>query len=965
MSYVRIKQANGSTKLVRYSEFGPVRLKDRVKYSALTAVLAKLDDTFSKAELLAAMNSHGLIINDSRPQNSGSTPTPTPTPTPTSSLILFGTLSQDIAASNVTIGNAPATGAITLNIAGLTASDSGNVRTVAGTPATGSAYTKLNATIGGQTTFLDVIAGAPLATTGVTTAIPASPVGPLVIPTGFRMNPIVTVTRNANGTYSHNYNHDAYKPAATVTLYCGGKGNGDDTKDGLSWANRVESAHRIMELINATSSDTVVAVKMRAGRYRWSDTSAAGKRMSFEGTRIRRSFSIEAVDSAGNATTSENIILLQDLPHQSGDWVSMGDGVYRLQWVPAPDTIGGTQLPNGNVMDEKFPHPTMGRFTAMSVLHSNMVSATGSPQTPPFLDDPVGAVKWAAAKYGNGASYKDTANGYLYVKTKDGRVPDAQVLVSLTSDPSGGGRGLYVLGDAGQMITAWFRNVDFWGGIGGRFEGSHANGAKTNVFMEDCFSGGTRFGNGFLVTWGTLVFSRHKSYGHRGDSFGCNPPADVTVEMEDAGTITDYTNYYELDCIGDQAGEVRQVSTSTNGSSTHYNCNVMTVNSIYRNVTDRFMHYIKTSHVWAIHPTIDKHYGLSGDSNIGITSGQGPGNLGLQSTKVWVESPVISSDIQVPFEVTDNSLGGGGGTLYLRGIAAGLKYAVTSGGTLTTWTDPVSTIYAYDAASQGAGPWTTTLGSGVTIVSGKARLTRDAANEQRSSLLNITGYPPSSVVAMVAPGLALSNAASGGQLLLTTSQTGVVTGYQRGSTTYAKMLAAGGMTLVETPASGALAILAQLPSGQAGDTVDMSGVQLRSATLTEFAARTPAQIVANWNIIQGAAPTVENNKATLTYNGSQRGYVDISGLTVGQLYAFEAQGPSGIASTQFVNPPDQTGTGFALTSENMLDGSSPVRRYLCFIATATTHRWIWSVSSGVNGEKSQVDGLKLYTVAIS
>lgn len=216
----------------------------------------------------------------------------------------------------------------------------------------------------------------------------------LSAPFGYNYTVPFNVYRSTAGVYSHSFSMDAVKPTATVTLYCGP--GGDNSKDGLSWANRVRSLKQLIVRIQAQSGSAVVRCLVQVGTYKSSSVDGGGIQDSFYGSYIERDVIFEPCDANGNVltggtTASRRVISLHDQTMPA--WALVSGSVYASTYtteVPAPGCFDLSKINSKGCPQALHYAPPASSYANEAAI--------------------VAGVAAMAAAYGHGACWIDATN---------------------------------------------------------------------------------------------------------------------------------------------------------------------------------------------------------------------------------------------------------------------------------------------------------------------------------------------------------------------------------------------------------------------------------------------------------------------------------------------------------------------------------------------------------------------------
>lgn len=385
-----------------------------------------------------------------------------------------------------------------------------------------------------------------------------------------------TVSRSsAGGDDTHTFDPMTTRPTATNTYYVGA--GGDNAADGLTWATRRRSLGRALALVNATGNAVVSRIIAQAGQYLATNVDANGYGDSFGGVAFQRGVIIEPCDSTGTVlpisdgrTSSANQIISINnavLP----TFVATSDATV---WV---STYTGTQPVDRGAWDTKFTNE-FNRPLGLRPMVAAMIAD---------VTNPVAELQTMNTKFGVGSFFLDTVNKKMWVRTKDGRAPDAQVFFSKF------GRHLWPLARYGADNNFWARNLDLWGrGIETYGNFSTAAGQTQTVTVFDTYIGSNCDNNAVSIQHsGKAYMLRNVVCESFLDGFAYSMDNGNGVSSASGGTMDDAAgsglSFFELDCQAVRVGNKGPQDGSTNGSTSHRGCLGVRVNSSFKDVENR------------------------------------------------------------------------------------------------------------------------------------------------------------------------------------------------------------------------------------------------------------------------------------------------------------------------------------------------------------------------------------------
>ncbi len=522
-------------------------------------------------------------------------------------------------------------------------SSDGTTLNVASGSVTGTFATSGSKTI----TLTETLAGATNSPRQSQVTVTVSAAVLLTPPAGLGLTPPFNVYRTAGGVYSHDFDPASVKPVHTVTVYCGA--GGDNTKDGLSWANRVRSLGRVVERANAQSSSTIVRILAQVGMYRSTYIDPATSRAdSFNGTQITRNVVIEPCDENGNPVATGQVVSTHEVTLPAFT-VTSDPNIYACTYT--------TEIPAGHAWDESFVND-FGRPLGLVTLHSSLVTISGQP----YYNNILAGINAMWTTYGRGAIYHDATNKVIYVRTKDNRAPDPNIHYTKGYPfNSSSERNFYAANpvDATQM-KIWGRNIDLWGGRNWVFGNEPTARTHDHIFV-DVYSGYNQPGAHIFQSAGRAIRLRC--------TVADEPGGDGFTYYQDLPDQGSGITIYELDCVVKNAGQVRSSDSSTNASSFHKGCKGVRVNNTYRNIENRIVHDIEDARSWNCGNILDGTI-VTGRASGGYTIGflAQPTSTAL----MWVDGGSITN-MDYALEAYN------GGQMFIRNLPGGLTQDVESG----------------------------------------------------------------------------------------------------------------------------------------------------------------------------------------------------------------------------------------------------------------------------------------------
>jgi len=433
-------------------------------------------------------------------------------------------------------------------------------------------------------------------------------------PSELGYNPPYTAEISSIGTYRHNYVPHTNKPTPSFTVFCGP--GGDNAADGLTWATRVRSLKQAKVKCNSLGSGTsIVRILAAPGEYLYSNQDANGIPDSFAGqTCSRTRLIIEACDNTGAPLNNGAQIISvhnQALPA----FVATTDpAVYVSTYT--------TELPAKTSWDK------------------TKINAKGNPQAlhnvPEIMNGNVSAIISAVnalnTKWGHGAFYIDYTNKKVYVRTWDGRAPDAALFFGRgnTAANDAVSRNYYISGIWGNIVTQWLRGVVTYGGAG----------MYATTYMPDNSPSIIVNGWGCKTLYSSLcgvAFDGNITstlYQHvADDAYKDGYNYDQSTGLDPDGTST--MRFNEIDCSGDWNGwDSTSSDMSDNGSSCHFRSIGTRINCSYDSTLNRAINDINASKTWNI-GLVASNCRQTGIQSAPYVSGYAPATG--ETTRMWLD----------------------------------------------------------------------------------------------------------------------------------------------------------------------------------------------------------------------------------------------------------------------------------------------------------------------------------------
>ena len=525
-------------------------------------------------------------------------------------------------------------------------------------------------------------AGLSLAVAGDAATAPV--VTTLVAPTGLGYTPPFTITRSVASdgtvTYSHDYDPASTMPVPTHTVYVD-VGATDNAGDGLTWATRVRSlakgiaiANTLGTSANATAGATVVDMRVRPGTYRYRNKDGASLPDNLNGTQWTRDLIVRPCDATGAPlANSDRTSRIRSIHEEAitGWGVTSDPNIYVASYVSA------SQYPGRCLWDEKFADPDYPTYpTDLRAVGQDSLGVVADRANPwPEIN-----ALWT--KYGRGACYLDETNKKLYVRTKDNRAPDSQIIVSRGNSGSNQGRHLYMAPGAGRNLRLWAANLDVLGGSGLRtFLFSGNAGAKQTIYTKDCAFGFADDDTVHLDGPGFGIQLRPLALGAWKDGFNYQQ-----ASLQDSGSV-----FIELDAKADWCGNSKPSGdASNNASSAHNACKLVRVNCAFRRSADRQVHDIMDVKSWNVGVACANHRRAGTDPTTApgkacanFVSGYDSLTAGTaQAAEMWLDGCTSAG---ANFDLSTQASGAAGGKLHLRNMRSGLTQDTSTGGTIDTY----------------------------------------------------------------------------------------------------------------------------------------------------------------------------------------------------------------------------------------------------------------------------------------
>jgi hypothetical protein len=397
-----------------------------------------------------------------------------------------------------------------------------------------------------------------------------------------------TISRTGSAI-STNYSADATRPTPATTFYV--STTGAINNDGLT-PGAVRSIAAAVAMAQATGG--VCAIKIAGGKYRRAN-----------GTFVRTASPGAATYRANlnNATLLNSDIILESSDGQR--WFSTVEDVY------ASPSFAATADPN--IWVATYTTEAPGILT----LDWNNLDADGIPRMlAPLIAAPASAAApwpeinalWTlysgikdkptdAGTYSMGASWLDTTNKKIYVRTFDNRHP-----TGLNSDIDNLSN-LSTLRGAETALTAnhtiWMRGGCFMGGFNGAMVAASTNTSRLTYYADDMvFYGGYGFGAFTTIIAGASataggtksVLNNCKAYYALLDGFNYHGNGTVATATSPFGI--------EIGCKSKWCGWT--TGLANNGTTCHEACRLLCINSEYLNAQDRTINDIQSAMRWML-----------------------------------------------------------------------------------------------------------------------------------------------------------------------------------------------------------------------------------------------------------------------------------------------------------------------------------------------------------------------------
>lgn len=482
----------------------------------------------------------------------------------------------------------------------------------------------------------------------------------LSAPAGFGYTPPFTVSKSGS-TYTTSFSMDAVKPTATHTIYVGPGGDNANTGQG-SYANRVRSLKQALVRAAALGGAATPRILALPGQYLFSNADGGGIQDSFAGQYYDGHFIIEPCDTSGNEVATSAATRIVSVQNQV---------------MPAFSLVSGSVYVSTYTTER--PSPVAWDLSLLNA-KGNPQALHNAPPATSYANEAaiVVGVAAMASLYGHGAVWIDTTNKKFYIQTRNGRAPDADIMIGRGNANSNQAteRNLYLGGRYGGVQNAWLRNVHTWGGCGLYAAINQAGGENRGIglywadgaTLYSCINGVN--GDGAY----TLTFLRHAADDNYKDGFNY----DQASGFDPLGTAIGRFN--EIDCSADWNGHDSQGETSCNASSAHVRVQGVSVNFSSNRTLNRAINDISAAQRWVLNPTIT-NIRVGGRSGGAIAAGFASAGASTETAKVWVEGGTLTGNI-------DDFQGQNGGALrYANFSRTPVTYTV-GGGTVSAYNSP-------------------------------------------------------------------------------------------------------------------------------------------------------------------------------------------------------------------------------------------------------------------------------------
>lgn len=412
-------------------------------------------------------------------------------------------------------------------------------------------------------------------------ARPAPPVT-LTVPSALGFSPPFSVFKSGS-VYSHNFNLQAVKPSTTSTIYVGV--GGDNTKNGLTFANRVRSLFQGVTLANALGGSVLLMVDPASYRY-----------SNVDGSSIH--------DNFNGILPSCNLVVV---PNGAGQIVSVHD-----QTMPAFTTTTDpniyvttytTEVPNQNAWDLSHLN-AFGRPQALRNVSGALDGNTAGI---------IAAINAMQTLNSQGAFYLDVTNKKLYARLSDNRAPDANLVVGRGSTGNANARNLFFSPAFGTNQTFWATNLDLWGGNPFyNFVNAPDSNPTLTAWLGDCATCYSVDDNYHWDGAGSSFLLRHVNTDSYKDGYNYSA-ASVGSAMP---------RVYELDCSSSYCGnDNNSGDSSSNSTSAHNAVKLVRVNCSFQKAQNRSVHDIEQVVSWNLGVSSQNCRQATGDQSADFACG--------------------------------------------------------------------------------------------------------------------------------------------------------------------------------------------------------------------------------------------------------------------------------------------------------------------------------------------------------
>ena len=478
---------------------------------------------------------------------------------------------------------------------------------------------------------------------------------PLTAPTGLSYTPPFVVSGGSDGTYKHDYDPASNKPVATHTVYVDWR-VADNSGDGLTWATRVRSLNMGMTKANALGTgSSKPRILAYPGEYLYSNQDGSGVPDSFAGKSCTRTtLIVEACDNSGNPS------------NDSGKIISVHNTILPA-FVATSDA---------NVWVSTYTTELVAKTSWDKTKLDTKGNPIGVPNVPDALNGNVSgiisAINALNTLWGRGAFYIDTAAKKVYVRTWNGRQPDANLFFGrgTTNGNDVNSRNFYLNGIYGNVTTVWARGLWTYGGCGMYGTTYMPDSSPSGVFKGwDC---GTNYSSQCGIAWDgnfTSTLYRHTADYNYKDGYNY----DQSTGLDPSGTAV--MRFHELDSTGDWNGWDNNGDGSNNGSSAHFRAIGVRVNCTYDRTANRAIHDIIAAKSWNLGLTASncRQTGLqSGAFVIGFLPNTG------ETAQMWLDG---CKSINNQYDIESYK----GASLYYRNLTPATPVTDAQGGSISTY----------------------------------------------------------------------------------------------------------------------------------------------------------------------------------------------------------------------------------------------------------------------------------------